>query len=158
MRLYFDMNIYNRIFDDQNQFRIKLETIAILSLFELIEKGKYALNWSFMLEFENTNNPYPSRRLHIQKVSGVCSSKIEPSTEILELAKQIMENSNSREKDAIHLACAVSSDCSYFLTCDDSLVKTINRNISTLRPIIKSTELINPVDFLRKEMNSDDNK
>jgi predicted nucleic acid-binding protein len=158
MQLYFDMNIYNRVFDDQNQFRIKLETTAILSLFELIEKGKYALCWSFMLEFENANNPFSARRLHIQKVSAICSSSIEPSSEILDLAKQIMEHSNSREKDAIHLACALYSNCDYFITCDDLLIKTINRNISTLKPIMKSTKLINPVDFLRKEMNLDDNK
>jgi hypothetical protein len=152
MRLYFDMNIYNRIFDDQNQFRIKLETTAILSLFELIQKGKYDLSWSFMLEFENANNPFPSRRLHIQKVSSICSLRIDPSSEIRSLAKQIMDNSNAHEKDAIHLACAVSHDCSYFITCDDSIMKTISKNIMVLNPILKSTVLINPVDLLRKEM------
>ena len=29
MKLYLDMNIYNRIFDDQNQIRIRFETMAI---------------------------------------------------------------------------------------------------------------------------------
>jgi hypothetical protein len=27
--IYFDMNIYNRMFDDQSQRRIRLETLAI---------------------------------------------------------------------------------------------------------------------------------
>jgi len=43
MKLYFDMNIYNRIFDDQSQMRIRFESMAIDILFELIEKGNYEL-------------------------------------------------------------------------------------------------------------------
>ena len=43
MKLYFDMNIYNRIFDDQSQIRICFESMAIDILFELIEKGNYEL-------------------------------------------------------------------------------------------------------------------
>jgi len=152
MRLYFDMNIYNRIFDDQNQFRIKLETTAILSLFELIEREKYTLCWSFMLEFEIGNNPFPARRLHIQKVSAICRLRIIPVSEIRETAKHIMKHCNAQEKDALHLACAVYHDCEYFITCDDSLIKTVSNNISALGHILKSTKIINPVEFLRKEM------
>lgn len=48
MRIYFDMNIYNRIFDDQTQLRIKFESMAIDILFELIEQEKYELMWSFI--------------------------------------------------------------------------------------------------------------
>ncbi len=36
----FDMNIYNRIFDDQTQLRIRFESMAIDILFELVEKKK----------------------------------------------------------------------------------------------------------------------
>lgn len=152
MRLYFDMNIFNRIFDDQNQFRIKLETTAILSLFELVEKGDYNLCWSFMLEFENENNPFPHRKTHIKQVSSICSVLIDPNPSILETSKEIMKNSNAGEKDAIHLACAIFSNCDYFLTCDDDFIKTINNNNSNLEHILKETKLINPVDFLRKEI------
>ena len=152
MRLYFDMNIYNRIFDDQNQFRIKLETTAILSLFELVEKKVYDLCWSFMLEFENKHNPFSHRKAYINQVSSICSVMIGPNQEILEMARQIMETSNAREKDAIHLACAVFNKCDYFVTCDDGFIKTIDRNAAKLENILEETKLINPVDFLRREM------
>ena len=152
MRLYFDMNIYNRIFDDQNQFRIKLETTAILSLFELVEKRIYDLCWSFMLEFENKHNPFPHRRAYINHVSSICSVIIGPNQEILETSRQIMVKSNAREKDAIHLACAVFNKCDYFVTCDDGFIKTIDRNAAKLKNILEETKLINPVDFLRREM------
>jgi hypothetical protein len=58
MKLYFDMNIYNRMFDDQSQMRIRFESMAIDILFELIEKGNYELAWSFILEYENSMNPF----------------------------------------------------------------------------------------------------
>ena len=37
MKIYFDMNIYNRIFDDQTQMRIRFESMAIDILFELVK-------------------------------------------------------------------------------------------------------------------------
>ena len=43
MKIYFDMNIYNRIFDDQSQMKIRIESMAVDILFELIEKGQYSL-------------------------------------------------------------------------------------------------------------------
>ena len=62
MRIYFDMNIYNRVFDDQTQIRIRFESMAVDILFELIEKGNYELMWSFILEYENSRNPFIERR------------------------------------------------------------------------------------------------
>jgi hypothetical protein len=58
VKLYLDMNIYNRIFDDQNQIKIKFETMAIGIILELVEKGIHKLAWSFMLMDENCGNPY----------------------------------------------------------------------------------------------------
>ncbi|MCX7922415.1 MAG: hypothetical protein N3B21_10465 [Clostridia bacterium] len=52
MKLYLDMNVYNRIFDDQNQLRIRFEAMAIDIIMELVEKGTHKLVWSFMLKDE----------------------------------------------------------------------------------------------------------
>jgi len=155
MRLYFDMNIYNRIFDDQGQLRIRLETMAIDMIFELIEKGQYQLYWSFMLEDENEDNPFLHRRSYIKKLSRICSVSVTPGPKIKETAKKIMENCNIRVKDALHLACAIYSQCDYFITCDDKLIRTISSNEANLNQILKSTKLMNPVDFLRKELSFD---
>lgn len=42
-KIYCDMNIYNRSFDDQKQFRIRLETIGlslvIMNQVDLVRKG-----------------------------------------------------------------------------------------------------------------------
>lgn len=152
MKLYFDMNIYNRIFDDQSQIRIRFESMAIDILFELIEKENYELAWSFILEYENSMNPFTERKLHIQSISTLCKEVIKPNEKIRIIAKSIVENSNTKNKDALHLASAVYNKCDYFITCDDKFIKTIEKNNDKLKHIIEYIRLYNPVDFLRKEM------
>ena len=62
-KVYLDMNIYNRPFDDQSQIRIKLETIAVFAILQMVKMGKLKLVWSFILDYENSLNPYDDIRL-----------------------------------------------------------------------------------------------
>lgn len=155
MKIYFDMNIYNRIFDDQTQMRIKFESMAIDILFELVEKKKYKLMWSFILEYENSRNPFMERKLNIKLISTLCKVTIKPNDNIKLIAKDIVKNSNTKDKDALHLAAAVDGECKYFITCDDKFIKTVERNRESLKDTIQEIKLYNPIDFLRKEMDID---
>ena len=155
MKIYFDMNIYNRIFDDQAQMRIRFESMAIDILFELIEERKYELLWSFILEYENSRNPFIERKLNIKSVSTLCSETIKPSNKIKLIAKSITKYSNTKNRDALHLASAIYGDCKYFITCDDKFIKAVEKNRDNLKDIIQGIKLYNPVDFLRKEMDID---
>jgi hypothetical protein len=58
---------YNRPFDDQNQKKIQLETIAKLYIQNAVKNGVYDLMWSFMNDIENNDNPYDDKREAIQK-------------------------------------------------------------------------------------------
>ncbi len=152
MKIYFDMNIYNRIFDDQSQIKIRFETMAIDIIFELIEKGNYELCWSFILEDENNQNPFLNRKDYIKLISNICMHKIVPDIKIKEIAKTIIEGSNAKIKDSLHIASAISAESNYFITCDDRLIRTINSNMNNFKHILKNIKLFNPVDFLREEM------
>ena len=152
MKIYFDMNIYNRIFDDQTQMRIRFESMAIDILFELVEKKEYELVWSFILEYENIRNPFIERQLNIKSISTLCKETIEPNDNIKLIAKDIVKHSNTKDKDSLHLASAVYSDCKYFITCDDKFIKTVEKNRDSLKDITQDIKLYNPIDFLRKEM------
>jgi predicted nucleic acid-binding protein len=66
-----------------------------------------------------------------------------------------VENSNTKDKDALHLASAIYNKCDYFITCDDKFIKTIEKNNDKLKDIIRDIRLYNPIDFLRKEMDID---
>ncbi len=157
MKLYLDMNIYNRIFDDQNQMRIRFETMAVNIIFELIEKGMHNVVWSFMLEDENRGNPFANRRDYIKTISSICSYNISPVLSIRDLAHSIMSksNANAKAKDSLHLASAIHAGCDYFITCDDKFIKTIKFNEGKLKDIIGIIKLQNPIDFLREEMSID---
>lgn len=155
MKLYLDMNVYNRIFDDQNQFKIRFETMAVDVIFELVEKGIHKLVWSFMLKDENGGNPYSDRRSYVEMLSYACIESVEPSQRIRDIAFEIMENSNAKAKDSLHLACAIFSGCTCFITCDDRFIKTINANMNNLASIIGNIKIMNPIEFLREEMNID---
>lgn len=155
MKIYFDMNIYNRIFDDQTQMRIRFESMAIDILFELVEKEKYELMWSFILEYENSRNPFMERKLNIKSISTLCKETIKPNDNIKLIAKDIVKNSNTKDKDALHLASAVNGECKYFITCDDKFIKTVEKNRESLKDTIQNIKLYNPIDFLRKEMDID---
>lgn len=155
MKMYFDMNVYNRVFDDQSQMRIRFEAMSIDILFELIEKGQYMLVWSFILEYENSRNPFIGRKAHIETVSSLCKEVVEPHKEIKAIAKSIMEKTSARERDALHLACAIYNKCDYFITCDDRLIRTINNHKDLLKDLLDDIRLFNPIDFLRKEIDID---
>ncbi|MEW6416804.1 MAG: PIN domain-containing protein [Nitrospirota bacterium] len=140
-RLYLDMNIYNRPFDDQSQVRIRLETIAIYATLKAIKERRLSLIWSFMLEFENSLNPYEDIRMEIEMASSLASETINMAEDILVAAKNL-ESKGIKPRDAIHLACAIKGKADYFLTCDDKLIRK--------GQFIKSEiEIISPVDFIR---------
>ncbi len=155
MKLYLDMNVYNRIFDDQNQLRIRFEAMAIDIIMELVEKGSHKLVWSFMLKDENEGNPYSYRRKYVGLLSDACVEAVAPSIQIKETARNIMSVSNAKAKDSLYLACAVHAGCDCFITCDDRFIRTIKANIAKSENVIGNIKIMNPIDFLREEMKID---
>lgn len=143
-RLYLDMNIYNRPFDDQSQVKIRLETIAIYAILKMIKEDKFSLLWSFMLEFENSLNPYEDIRMEIEMASSLASEKIKMGEDILTAAKNL-ESKGIKPRDAIHLACAIKWKADYFLTCDDKLIKKV-------KPMQGEIVILSPIDFIRLEV------
>ena len=67
MRLYLDLNCFNRPFDDQNQARIVQETAAVFSILQRIVDGVDHLMWSVILDFENAQHPLADRRVEIAR-------------------------------------------------------------------------------------------
>lgn len=137
MRIYLDMNIYNRPFDDQSQVRIRLETIAIFSVLQRIKTKELKLLWSFMLDYENSLNPYDDVRQEIEMASSLASESVLPDETILIAAKEF-ESRGIKSRDSIHLACALKGKAKYFLTCDDKLIKKASEldiNIKIINPL-----------------------
>mgnify|MGYP001607506087 CR=1 FL=1 len=137
MRIYLDMNIYNRPFDDQSQVRIRLETIAIFSILQKIKNKELSLLWSFMVDYENSLNPYDDVRQEIEMAASLAFESITPDEPVLNVAKEF-ESKGIKPRDSMHLACALKGKAEYFLTCDDKLSKkasALNIGIRILNPL-----------------------
>lgn len=144
--LYLDYNCFQRSFDDIRQIRIQIEALACQALFLKAINREIVLAWSFMHQDETMLCPFPIRKYQALRLASLCSVKIFPDCNILELAKQFQQNVNLSPKDAIHLACAVHIQANYFLSCDDKLIKQANRLSITVN-------LMNHVDYIREEKN-----
>lgn len=139
MRLYFDNCCYNRPFDDQLMVRIRLETEALLFFQSGILNEEFELAWSYIIDYENAQNPYPEKRQVISKWKEKAVIDVIENPSILQNALELVKH-NLKNKDALHIACAIFAKCDYFLTTDD---KVLNKNL-----LIEEIEIINPIELI----------
>ena len=140
MRLYLDMCTFNRPFDDQNQLKIKLETEAKLFIQQGIKNGNYELVWSYILEYENSQNKYDDRRNAILSWKNFAKIYCTENDEIIEYAENL-KRINIRTKDALHIACSVYTKSNFFITTD--------RQLFNLR--LNDIKIINPMAFFNEK-------
>ncbi len=126
MRLYFDMCVYNRPFDDQSQPRIMIETQIFIMLWMMISKGRFDLVNSFALEYENSKNPNIENMLRISDFLGYSTKYITCDENILDRSLEL-EKWGLMGMDAVHIACAEKAKADFFITCDDDLIKKLER-------------------------------
>ena len=141
MRIYLDNCMFNRPFDDQSQIRIRLETEAKLYIQSMIKNKSLELIWSYILDFENAQNPHDERRKSVCMWRNLATVDIEETPELLEKAREFLAY-GIKTKDALHLASAIEGDADYFLTTDDRLLSKARKN--------NMIEVINPVDYIKE--------
>jgi len=122
MKIYLDNCCYNRPFDDQSDIRVLLEAEAKLNIQANIRSGSYQLVWSYILDYENSKNPFKERREQIAKWRKYAEVDVEASNGIIDLAATL-RSYGIKTIDALHIACAVSAGAGYFLTTDDGILK-----------------------------------
>lgn len=137
MKVYLDSCCYNRPYDDQNYLPISLETQAKLLVQLLIKEKRLELAFSFILDYENSCNPYMDRKIAIKNflddnVSDYLGS--EKSEEVIEKAKIVMAT-GVKMKDSCHIACAEMMKCDYLLTTDKRMLKYKSDTLKLLDPI-----------------------
>ena len=141
MKIYLDNSCFNRPFDDQKQLRIKLETEAKLNIQERIFQKEIELTWSYIMDFENEANPFEQRKLVIKGWKNYASVDTDETKEIVKKAESFHQM-GIRSKDSIHLACAISMRCEYFLTTDDELIKKASG--------INEIKITDPISFIKE--------
>lgn len=140
LKLYLDNCCFNRPFDDQTQLKIHLEAQAKLYVQQKILNNDFDLVWSYILEYENQQNPFEIRKNSIILWKELSSENIIESESIVQYAESLLTK-GIKVKDALHIACAVSANCDYFLTTDKKLLNTPVSEIKIISPVEFITEL-----------------
>jgi predicted nucleic acid-binding protein len=122
VKVYFDLCVYNRPFDDQKQSRIAIETLEFVFLLSKAEKGEISVINSFALEDENSQNPFVDRKDIISDLLKEAAIYVDYDEDLEEKAKEI-EKLGIMGIDALHIACAEKAKSDFFVTCDDTLIK-----------------------------------
>jgi len=139
-RLYLDNCCFNRPFDNQEQLKIKMETEAKLYIQNSILLGKYELVWSYILEFENNQNPYKERRNAIYDWKKYACMLCVENDNIIAFAETLYKK-GIKVKDALHIACAVEAKADFFITTDKKLINTVIPEIKVINPLMVIDEL-----------------
>lgn len=108
----------------------------------MVKNKKLDLVTSYVLRYENSQNPYETKRMAISAFMQKNSAEyidIDKTDIIKSKAEEIMQT-GIKMKDAYHVACAVYSSCDCFLTTDDRLLKYYTDEI----------QMLNPIDFIRR--------
>jgi predicted nucleic acid-binding protein len=135
MKIYLDICSMNRIFDDQSQPRIYLESSAMITVLAMIESKSISMVSSEVLLFENSRNPFEERRIFVSSVLAHAKVIQTLNPNLLNRAQQIESVDGISGCDALHLACAEKMKCGYFITCDDRIVRRYSGTVQAINPI-----------------------
>ncbi|GHT44126.1 hypothetical protein FACS189454_00730 [Planctomycetales bacterium] len=143
MLIYLALCCYNRPFDPQSSLTVLFETDAKLRIQELIKLREVNLVWSFMLDYENEDNPNEDNRDKIAEWEDLAQIDCDYSEPVVKKTQELM-TLGLKSKDAAHVACTIMSGVDYFITTDKGGLN---------KPITDIT-VINPIDFIRRYENA----
>ncbi|MCD8332478.1 MAG: hypothetical protein LUB63_08170 [Oscillospiraceae bacterium] len=101
-----------------------------------------ALVTSYILLYENSQNPYEIRKKAISEFIRNHSTEYVDYNRAGEIDAKVsvIMKSGVKAKDAHHVACVIFASCDYFLTTDKRLLQFKTNEI----------QLLNPVDFIER--------
>ena len=113
-------------------------------ILEKIHQQEWEWLGSDALVYEIEQTVDTERKERLTLLAGASNQTVEMTDKILEQAEKFV-TSGFDEFDAVHLAFAESGNADVFLTTDDNLQKTANRNKEMF-----SFKVINPVAWLEE--------
>lgn len=144
MRIYLDNCCLSRIFDDQDQSKVRQETEAILLILSHLQDGTWTWISSDILGWEVEKDPNEMHRTHIENLLTDAHQYV--AIETGKTSRGIyLESISFDKKDALHLACAESGSADVLLTTDNKLFKKA-KSVQTELNI----QVDNPLAWLQK--------
>lgn len=151
-KIYLDTCCLSRLDDNPTHDRIQLEANAVKTILNyfLIEQWLWIGSEVLTLEINNTQDQ--SKRLQAQSRLSYVHQNVFLSLRETSRAKHL-ESLGFKRMDALHLACAESSNVDVFLTTDDRLIRLAKRFGSEI-----SIRVNNPYEWLQEMIRDEKHK
>jgi predicted nucleotidyltransferase len=139
-----DVCFFLSSFGDMRRVDIIKELLGLMRKYKRfiqqeIQNGRFGLLWSYVLEYENSKNPFEVRHDSIIGWKEIAAKHIEETEDIITFGESLIKR-GLKLYDALHVACAYYGGCDRFITVDKRI---LNSQINEI--IIK-----NPIDFIRE--------
>ena len=135
MIVYLDNSFLNRPFDDPDIKINRLEAEILFLIIDLTEKGIVQLANSSIIEYENSLNPFPERKVFVREILNQTKIYQNLNDQIENNAKHFTHKMNIAPIDALHLAAAEYTKVDFFITCDYNLIKKYKGNLKVIKPL-----------------------
>lgn len=145
MKVYLDVCCLSRLFDDQSQDKVRLETEAVVSILKRCVNKEWVLVGSDIIRLETSKNQDAVKRQKISRLHEGSTIETRYNEEIKIRAEQLRAH-GVKLFDSLHLASAEFIEADVFLTTDAKLIKAAMRSDVKLR-------VANPLDFYMEVLN-----
>ena len=136
-KLYLDVCILCRPFDDQNRMRVRLETDSYFLIMQAIRDGNYELLYSKIHEKEIAAIPNALEKAELLETLYQNARPCAGDFQAIRNRAEALVKAGLGLADAAHIALAeVNAD--YFISCDDRLIKRSQREnvgVITMTPV-----------------------
>jgi hypothetical protein len=112
-----------------------------LRIQEEIRNGIFKLVWSYILDYENSKNPFRERKEQIAKWRMYAVEDISENEELLDIAK-MLEGLRIKNIDSLHIASAINAGADHFLTTDVGILKKAM--------LVQWIRVTDPIEFIRE--------
>ena len=149
LKIYLDTCCLSRLNDNPTHAQIQQEAAAVETILDYCSIGQWFWVGSEVLVLEVNNTQNQSKRLQIQsRLNYVHQNALVNLREILRA--KYLDSLGFKQADALHLACAESSNVDVFLTTDNGILRRAKRFSSQLQVSVE-----NPYEWLQ-EMTRDE--
>ena len=143
IRIYLDNCCLNRLFDDQSQARIRLESEAVALVLLHVQQKAWVWVGGDVLDWEVVRTPDPERRAKLSLLLGSIHDRIPVTGAIRQRAKGLVRL-GFKGRDALHVASAETGGVDALLTTDDDLQRKAPKARRSLR-----VKVLNPTEWVR---------
>lgn len=148
MKIYLDNCCYNRLFDDRSNIKNYLEREAILIIMQKAYESEDEIIGSDVLDIEISKIANPEKRGNVEGVYRALTSKVQELNKGIEdRAKEIMQISNIKAFDSLHLASAEAGA--------DILLTTDMKFLRNCQKIFCRIDVKNPIEYVMEAFDYD---